>query len=66
MALLEAGWPVKISGVTLDAVYFGAMKIMSGLAGIVFTGGVESMSRAEFYIPGEFVKEGMGGRIDPD
>ena len=40
---------------------FGAMKIMSGFAEIVVTGGVESMSRAEFYLPGDFVKWGMGG-----
>ncbi len=73
MALLEAGWPVEIPGVTLDrrclsgldAVCFGAMKILSGMAEIVVSGGVESMSRAELYIPGEFVKWGLGGRIDP-
>ena len=28
-------------------------------------GGAESMSRAEFYIPGEFIKWGVGGRKDP-
>ena len=73
MALLSAGWPVEIPGVTLDrrclsgldAICFGAMKIMSGCADIVAAGGVESMSRAEFYIPGEFIKWGVGGRKDP-
>jgi acetyl-CoA C-acetyltransferase len=40
------------------------MKIMSGFADIIVAGGVESMSRAEFYIPGEFIKWGVGGRKD--
>jgi acetyl-CoA C-acetyltransferase len=73
MSLLAAGWPVEIPGVTidrrclsgLDAVCFGAMKIMSGLADIIVAGGVESMSRAEFYIPGDFIKTGIGGKNDP-
>jgi len=73
MALLAAGWPVEVPGITLDrrccsgldAVCFGAMKIKCGLADVVVAGGVESMSRTEFYIPGEFVKWGMGGRVDP-
>lgn len=73
MALLAAGWPVEVPGITLDrrccsgldAICFAAMKIKCGLADIVVAGGVESMSRAEFYVPGEFVKWGMGGRIDP-
>lgn len=73
MSLLAAGWPVEIPGVTLDrrclsgldAVCFGAMKIMSDCAEIVAAGGVESMSRAEFYIPGEFIKWGAGGKKDP-
>ncbi len=72
-ALLAAGWPVEIPGITLDrrccsgldAVSYGAMKIMCGLSDVVVAGGVESMSRTEFYLPGEFVKWGMGGRIDP-
>ncbi len=73
MSLLAAGWPVEIPGITLDrrccsgldAVCFGAMKILSGYADIVVAGGVESMSRTEFYIPGEFMKWGVGGRRDP-
>jgi acetyl-CoA C-acetyltransferase len=73
MALLAADWPVAIPGITLDrrccsgldAICFGAMKILSGCADIVVAGGVESMSRAEFYIPGEHIKWGIGGRRDP-
>jgi acetyl-CoA C-acetyltransferase len=73
MALLAAGWPVETPGITLDrrccsgldAICFGAMKILSGYADIVVAGGVESMSRAELYIPGEYVKKGLGGKTDP-
>ena len=69
VSLLAAGWPVDIPGMTLDrrccsgldAICFGAMKIQSGQADIVVAGGIESMSRAEFYIPGEFIKWGVGG-----
>ena len=72
MSLLAAGWPVEIPGITLerrccsglDAVCFGAMKILGGFADVVVAGGVESMSRTEFYIPGEYIKWGMGGRKD--
>lgn len=72
MALLTAGWPVEIPGITLDrrccsgldSICFGAMKIQCGLADIIVAGGVESMSTAEFYIPGEFFKSGVGGRRD--
>jgi acetyl-CoA C-acetyltransferase len=73
MALLAAGWPVEVPGITLDrrccsgldSICFGAMKIQSGCADIIVAGGVESMSRAEFYIPGEFIKWGIGGKMDP-
>src|SRR5512136_1358549 len=73
MALLAAGWPVEVPGITLDrrccsgldAICFGAMKIMSGCAEIVAAGGVESMSRAELYVPGEYIKKGLGGKTDP-
>jgi len=73
MALLTADWPVQVPGITLDrrclsgldSVGFAAAKIMSGMAEIVVAGGVESMSRAEFYIPGEFIKWGVGGKVDP-
>jgi len=70
MALLAAGWPVEIPGMTidrrclsgLDTICLAAMKIQSGHADIIVAGGIESMSRAEFYIPGEFMKWGAGGR----
>jgi len=73
MALLAAGWPVEIPGITidrrclsgLDAICMGAMKLESGHADAVVAGGIESMSRAEFYIPGECMKWGVGGRGDP-
>lgn len=61
MVLLEAGWPDEIPGVTLDrrccsgldAIFFGAMKIQTGNADIIVAGGMDSMSSAELYIPGE-------------
>ncbi len=69
MSLLKAGWPESIPGVTLDrrcctgldVVCQAAMAIQSGHAEIVVAGGVESMSSAEFYLPGE-IKWGIGGR----
>ena len=53
MAVLAAGWPVEVSGVTLNrfcgsgqqAVTFGAMGIQAGHQRLVVGGGVESMSR---------------------
>jgi acetyl-CoA C-acetyltransferase len=73
LALLEAGWPVEIPGFTVDrrccsglqSIWNGAMQIREGDATSIVAGGVESMSRAEFYIPGEFIKWGVGGRVDP-
>lgn len=73
LALLEAGWPVEICGLTIDrrccsglqSVWCAAMEIQTENAEIVVAGGAESMSRAEFYIPGEFIKWGVGGRTDP-
>ena len=72
MALLTAGWPVEIPGYTLDrrccsgiqAIWNAAMQIQTGNAEIVVAGGAESMSRSEFYIPGEYLKWGVGGRTD--
>jgi acetyl-CoA C-acetyltransferase len=69
MALLEADWPDTVPGVVLDrrccsgidSLFFGAMKIQTGNAEIIMTGGMESMSRAELYIPGD-IKWGLGGR----
>ena len=68
MALLKAGWPEAIPGFTvdrrcctgLDVVRLAAALIQSGQAGIVVAGGVESMSNAEFYLPGR-IKWGIGG-----
>jgi len=69
MALLKAGWPEAIPGVTfdrrcctgLDTVCFASTLILSGQAEVVVAGGVESMSNAEFYIPGH-IKWGIGGK----
>ena len=60
MALLDAGWPVGVPGTTVDqaccsgvqSILLGTMEIQTGNAEIVVAGGVESMSRAEFYISG--------------
>jgi len=73
LALLKAGWPVEIPGFTLDrrccsgiqSVWCGAMYVQTGNAEIVVTAGADSMSRAEFYIPGEHLKWGVGGKNDP-
>ena len=69
MGLLKAGWPEAIPGITLDrrcctgldTVRFAASLIQSGQARVVVAGGVESMSNAEFYLPGH-IKWGIGGR----
>ncbi|MGM0427437.1 MAG: thiolase family protein [Thermodesulfobacteriota bacterium] len=71
MALLDAGWPDSVPGVTLDrrccsgldAIFFGVMKIQTGNADIVIAGGMESMSQGELYFPGE-LKWGLGGKMD--
>ncbi len=71
MAVLDAGWPTGIPGVTLDrrccsgldSIFFGVMKIQTGNADVVVAGGMESMSQAELYIPGD-VKWGLGGKKD--
>ncbi|MGD0022095.1 MAG: thiolase family protein [Smithellaceae bacterium] len=69
MAVLEADWPDSIPGVVLDrrccsgldAIFFGAMKIQTGNADIVIAGGMDSMSQAELYVPGD-IKWGIGGK----
>ncbi len=71
MALLEAGWSNEVPGVTLDrrccsgldAIFFGVMKIQTDNADIIVAGGMDSMSQAELYLPGE-IKWGLGGKID--
>ena len=45
----------------LDVVRYGAAILHSGLAEVVVAGGVESMSNAEFYLPGA-IKWGIGGQ----
>lgn len=68
MGLLTAGWPEAVPGTTidsrcctgLDVVRLGAAMIASGQMDIVVAGGVESMSNAEFYLPGK-IKWGVGG-----
>ncbi|MCW2621897.1 MAG: putative beta-ketoadipyl CoA thiolase with thiolase-like domain, phenylacetic acid metabolism [Frankiales bacterium] len=53
LAVLHAGWPITVPGVTLNrycgsgqqAVTFGAMGIRSGEQDLVVAGGIESMSR---------------------
>lgn len=72
MSLFIAGWPVGVTGITLDrrccsgldAVCFGGMAIQTGNAEIVVAGGVEHMSSAEFYIPGNEIKWGVGGKTE--
>jgi acetyl-CoA C-acetyltransferase len=69
MSLLKAGWPEAIPGITLDrrcctgldVICHAAMAVQSGHAEVVVAGGVESMSSAEFYLPGE-IKWGIGGK----
>ena len=69
MAVLDAGWPDRVPGVVLDrrccsgldSIFWGAMKIQTGNAEIVAAGGMDSMSQAELYIPGD-IKWGFGGR----
>jgi len=71
MALLDAGWPVEVPGVTLDrrccsgldAIFMGVMKIQTGNADIVVAGGMDSMSQAEFYVPGD-IRWGIGAKND--
>ncbi|MCX7983133.1 MAG: thiolase family protein [Syntrophales bacterium] len=69
MAVLDAGWPDTIPGMVLDrrccsgldSVFIGAMKIQTGNANIVIAGGMDSMSQAELYLPGD-IKWGLGGK----
>ena len=69
MAILDAGWPDTVPGAVLDrrccsgveSVFYGALQIQTGNAGIVIAGGMDSMSQAELYIPGD-IKWGLGGK----
>ncbi|WP_407107619.1 acetyl-CoA C-acetyltransferase [Rhodococcus aetherivorans] len=57
VATLDAGLPVTVPGLQLDrrcgsglqAVLDAAMRVQTGVADVVIAGGVESMSRAEYY-----------------
>jgi acetyl-CoA C-acetyltransferase len=68
MGLLTAGWPEAVPGTSmdsrcctgLDVTRYAAALIQSGAAEIVVAAGVESMSHAEFYLPGN-IKWGVGG-----
>ncbi|MGC8603883.1 MAG: thiolase family protein [Desulfomonilaceae bacterium] len=68
MGLLNADWPQNIPGLTLDSrcctglevVRCAAAMIASQQAEIVVAGGAESMSNAEFYLPGS-IKWGLRG-----
>jgi acetyl-CoA C-acetyltransferase len=68
MALLKAGWSENMPGITLDrrcctgldVVRLAASLIQTNQAEVVVAGGVESMSNAEFYLPGS-IKWGVGG-----
>ncbi len=70
-ALLAAGWPDTVPAITIDrrccsgvdSVIFGALKIQTGNARIVVAGGMDSMSQAELYLPGN-IRWGLGGQID--
>ena len=69
MSLLKAGWPDAVPGVTLDrrcctgldVVCLASMLVQAGQVEIAVAGGVESMSSAEFYVPGD-IKWGIGGK----
>ena len=69
MAILDAGWPDTVPGVVLDrrccsgveSVFYGVLQIQTGNAEITVAGGMDSMSQAELYIPGD-IKWGLGGR----
>jgi acetyl-CoA C-acetyltransferase len=73
LSLLKAGWPVEVPGVTLDrrccsgvqSVWSATMEIQTDNSEIVVSAGADSMSRCEFYIPGEYLKWGVGGKSDP-
>jgi acetyl-CoA C-acetyltransferase len=73
LALLKAGWPVEVPGITVDrrccggvaSLWTATMEIQAEYAEIVVSAGADSMSRTEFYIPGEYLKWGIGGKTDP-
>ncbi|MFG1371982.1 acetyl-CoA C-acetyltransferase [Xanthobacter oligotrophicus] len=68
VAALDAGLPVTVPGLQIDrrcgsglqAVLDAAMRVKTGVCDVVIAGGVESMSRAEYY--SEDVRWGANGR----
>ena len=68
VAALDAGLPVAVPGMQIDrrcgsglqAVLDAAMRVQTGVASVVLAGGVESMSRAEYYT--EDMRWGTRGR----
>lgn len=64
---LRAGYPETVPGFTVDrrcasgltSIIDGAMAIQTGNADVIVAGGVESMSQAEYYVPGP-VRWGLG------
>jgi len=68
VAALDAGVPVTVPGLQLDrrcgsglqAVLDAAMRVQTGVCDLVLAGGVESMSRAEYY--SEDIRWGAKGR----
>jgi len=69
MAVLDSGWPDTVPGVVIDrrccsgveSIFYGALQIQTGNAEIIVAGGMDSMSQAELYIPGD-IKWGLGGK----
>ncbi len=69
MAVLDAGWPDTVPGVVIDrrccsgveSIFYGALQIQTGNAEIIVAGGMDSMSQAELYIPGD-IRWGLGGK----
>ncbi len=70
VAALDAGVPVTVPGLQLDrrcgsglqAVLDAAMRVQTGVCSLVLAGGVESMSRAEYY--SEDIRWGsQGGQV---
>lgn len=68
MSLLQADWPVEITGLTidrrcpsgLDAICIAHSLIKTGQIDAVVAGGVESMSTAELYLTGD-IRWSLGG-----
>ena len=68
VAALDAGLPIEVSGLQIDrrcgsglqAVLYAALQVRSGASDVVLAGGVESMSRADFYSTS--ARWGAGGR----